>query len=369
MIKDFNKVIADVKVSESVFEPILLRLNSPDDKTCFDELVSANKIRQINDRIYDQLKELIKSRNPSFQLNASEYADRIHALLNGTEIEVYGAWVYYPWNGILVHILDEDEFIELRTTRNREKITWEEQQVLKSKKIGIVGLSVGQSIALTLAMERTCGELRLADFDTLDLSNLNRLRTGIQNIGIKKTIIAAREIAEIDPFLTVKIYNDGLTEANMDSFFDDGDKLDLLVEVCDSLKVKITSRLRARELQIPVVMDTNDRGMLDIERFDIEPGRNLFHGLIEEFMDDKGLVVIDHSNSHLLLKALVSFDSLSERMKFSMTQINKTITSWPQLASSVVLGGAITTDITRRILLGHHEKSGRYYVDLDQLIN
>lgn len=354
---------------QSTFRPDILRLNNAADKEIYKNLVSRTSIKFTQDRIFDQLKELIKSRHPEVKLGDNDYESLIKTHLNGTDISEYGVWVFYPWNSTLIHVLDEDEFIEVRTNRNREKITWEEQETLKTKKIGIVGLSVGQSIALTLAMERTCGELRLADFDIVELSNINRLRTGIHNLGVQKTVIAAREIAEIDPFLNVKIYNEGLTNENMESFFTEDGNLDLFVEVCDSLDVKVSSRFKARDLKIPVVMDTNDRGMLDIERFDLEPARSLFHGLIEEFLVDKSLVPLNPSNGHLLLKALVSFDSLSERMKLSMNQINKTITSWPQLASSVVLGGSITTDISRRILLGQHNKSGRYYIDLDQLIN
>jgi len=44
---------------------------------------------------------------------------------------------------------------------------------------------------------------------------------------------------------------------------------------------KIESRYKARELHIPVVMDTNDRGMLDVERFDLEPERAILHGLAD----------------------------------------------------------------------------------------
>ena len=47
------------------------------------------------------------------------------------------------------------------------------------------------------------GEIRLADFDEIDLSNLNRVRTHLINIGINKAVIVAREIAEIDPYLKV----------------------------------------------------------------------------------------------------------------------------------------------------------------------
>lgn len=369
MTQAIDEKIDVLEIQDAVFKPVLLRLNDPADKSTYQKLIAEHKIKITRDGIYDQLKELIRGQNPGLKLSETEYEERVAAHLNGNDLNEYGVWAYYPWNNACIHILDEEEFIEVRTNRNREKITREEQQLLRTKIIGIVGLSVGQSIALTLAMERTCGELRLADFDTLELSNLNRLRTGLHNLGIKKTVIAAREIAEIDPYLNVKIFNDGLTNDNMDSFFCGGEKLDLFIEVCDSLEIKVSSRFKARELKIPVVMDTNDRGMLDIERFDTEPDRRIFHGFIEDFVDHEGLVELDQLKRFELLKALVSFDSLSDRMKLSMSKINKTITSWPQLASSVVLGGAITTDVSRRILLGQHYASGRYYVDLDQLIN
>ena len=46
-------------------------------------------------------------------------------------------------------------------------------------------------------MERICGEIRLADFDILELTNLNRIRTGVHNLGLSKTYSVAREISEI----------------------------------------------------------------------------------------------------------------------------------------------------------------------------
>ena len=58
-------------------------------------------------------------------------------------------------------------------------------------------------------MERSCGRLRLADFDTLELSNMNRIRTGIYSLGMPKGVVAAREIAEIDPFFPVELHLNG----------------------------------------------------------------------------------------------------------------------------------------------------------------
>src|SRR5690606_12240075 len=97
-----------------------------------------------------------------------------------------------------------------------------------------------------------------------------RIRSGIQDLGVNKTIIAARQIAEIDPYIHVVCYTEGVNDQTIDDFFCKGGKIDVLVEECDGIDVKILSRLKSRSLQVPVVMDTNDRGMLDVERFDLE---------------------------------------------------------------------------------------------------
>ena len=51
-----------------------------------------------------------------------------------------------------------------------------------------------------------------------------------------------------------------------------------------------------------------------------------------------------------------------------MIEIGRSIYTWPQLASNVVLGGALTADVVRRILLNQVHTSGRYFVDLEELV-
>lgn len=350
------------------FAPLFFRLTNPEQKASYHQLLSENKNLRIHDEIDGQLRELIKSLHPSRKIHPAEYPAMIEAHLNGASIDEYGAWVYYPWLNAVVHILDEEEFVEVRTNRNRYKITREEQALLRSRKIGVIGLSVGQSIALTLAQERVCGELRLADFDTAELSNLNRIRTGVQNLGLRKTVIAAREISELDPYIKVSIFNDGLTKANIDEYFSGGSgKVDLVVEVCDGLDVKILARYKARALRIPVVMDTNDRGMMDIERFDLEPDRKILHGLAGD-LDPEKLQSLTNEEKIPYILQMVGADDISTRLKASMIEVEQTINTWPQLASSVTLGGAVTTDVCRRILLDQYHESGRYYVDIDKII-
>lgn len=351
------------------FKPLLFDLNSDQDAATLSSYIDQKLITEVHDELMSQLMELMKIRNASKKFNSEELSQMAQAHLKGRPSHLYGLWVYYPWSNRLVHIVGKEEFIELRTSRNIYKISPEERNTLLNKKIGIIGLSVGQSIALTMAMERTCGELRLADFDSLELTNMNRIRTGVHYLGLPKVIIAAREISEIDPFIEVKIFSDGLTEENIDRFFTEGGNLDLLVEECDGLDIKILSRIKAKALRIPVIMDTNDRGMLDVERFDIEPDRPLLHGLIPPVDDLSSIRDLTNQEKLPLLNAMVGFDKVSDRMKMSLAEMGKSITTWPQLASSVILGGAMVTDTARRILLNQYKSSGRYYVDFEEIIN
>lgn len=352
--------------TDQQFQAIIIDRTTPEGDKAFQNLTLQPGIVVLN-TIRDQVAEWIRIKNPGSQYTSEELITLTTEEVNRFSETTYGNWIYYPWRNMLVHVLREEAFIEVRTNRNQLKITREEQATLSSKRIGIIGLSVGQSVALTMAMERTCGELHLADFDTLDLSNMNRIRTGVHQIGLPKTVIAAREIAELDPYLKVVLYNDGITPENLSEFLHGNahQPLDLLVEVCDGAPVKFMARKAARSLRIPVIMDTNDRGMIDIERFDLDPQRPLLHGLIPDNID---LAALNPSERLNILKTVAGFDHASERLKQSMTELGKSILTWPQLASSVVLGGGATTDIARKILLKQHQQSGRYYVDLDALI-
>ena len=359
--------LAEVNESSSNFRPLILSPGNASDANKLAEL-KARPFIFVNDTLDSQVAELIKINNPSEVFSAEALKDQVDTFFKTVDKETFGLWVYYHWRSTLVRTLNEGDFVRLRTSRNKYKITQEEQDILKTKKIGVVGLSVGQSVALSLAMERSFGELRIADFDTLELSNMNRIRTGIYNLGLKKAWMVAREIAEVDPFLKVTVYEEGITEGNMDDFFTLGGDLDLLVEECDSLPVKIGSRLKAKSLRIPVLMDTSDRGMMDVERFDLEPERPVLHGLLEKFGEERNILDKLNQYKNEIMMAVLDFESLSDRAKYSISQIRKTITTWPQTASSVIMGGAACAYLARNLLLGSPVASGRYYIDLAEYL-
>ena len=67
-----------------------------------------------------------------------------------------------------------------------------EQLKLLAKTVGVVGLSVGCSIVKTLVMEGICGKVKIADYDTLDLSNTNRIDWGVFDVGKSKIDLVYR---------------------------------------------------------------------------------------------------------------------------------------------------------------------------------
>ena len=273
-------------------------------------------------------------------------------------------WVYYPWRRALVRLMGPKTFDHLRLARNRHKITKREQNRLRSLKIGIVGVSAGHSIAHVLAMEGLAGELRLADFDQIELTNLNRIPTGVVDLGLNKALSAARRIAEIDPYLKVQTFTSGLTLENIDEFMEG---LDLVVEECDSLDMKVLVREVARRKRLPVIMETSDRGVLDVERFDEEPDRPLFHGLVGD-VDFKSLSDLSTEQKGPFVIRILGARDLSARGAASLLELGSTISGWPQLASEVTLGGASVATAVRRFGLGLPLPSGRVRIDLDEIV-
>lgn len=333
-----------------------------------EELVELRAMAIVHDTFLQQLDGLIASRHPQRRLSSDELRQKRAEYLAGRTPERVGVWVYYPWRRALVHLLDELDFVELRTSRNRHKISRDEQQELSRKRVGIIGLSVGAQVAIVLAMERTCGVLRLADFDVLELSNLNRLREGVLSLGLSKSVLAARNIAELDPFLKVRCYSRGVTPDTLDAFLTEGGRLDVLVDECDDVVVKLRCRERARAWGIPVVMEANDRATLDIERFDREPERPILHGWLEG-LDLSRVEQLKTSEDKVpYLLPMVGQDTMSDALRASLLEVGESIETWPQLASDVSLGAGVVAHVVRRISIGQLTASGRYFVDLEEIV-
>jgi len=365
-----SRVLANAAVDDGErWKPALYDAADAAQRRALEDLLAGPAVALAHDTLSDQLRDLVAARRPELDLDKHPAECDLHVAMHveGRALAEYGRWVWYPWERRLVHVLPEDEFRALRADRNRYKVTDEEAERLHAARIGVVGLSVGQAIATTLALEGVGGELRLADPDRMELSNLNRVRAGVATVGVNKAVAAAREIAAVDPYLPLRVFPDGITAENLDEFLLEGGRLDVVLEECDDFYTKVRLRERCRELGIPVVMSTDDRGLVDVERFDREPGRPLFHGLAGH-LEAASLRGLSTTDKVPYLLRILGEDGISPRLAGSLVEIDETISSFPQLASEAQLGGAVATDVVRRLLLGQLAGSGRWYVDLEQLV-
>ncbi|MGV0643021.1 Rv1355c family protein [Mycolicibacterium sp. XJ879] len=269
-------------------------------------------------------------------------------------------WAYYPWRAKVVSVLGPHGFRRLRLDRNRNLVTAAELDRLSRLRIGVVGLSVGHAIAYTLAAQGFCGELRLTDFDDLELSNLNRVPATVFDLGLNKAVVCARRIAELDPYLRVVVQTSGITTDSVDEFMDN---VDIVLEECDSLDAKVLVREAARARKLPVLMATSDRCLLDVERFDLEPTRPTLHGLVGD-MDAAQLRHLDAREKVPYSLRLVDATQVSPRMAASLIEVGQTLSTWPQIASEVALNTAAVAEAVRRIGLGEPLASGRVRVDV-----
>jgi len=239
--------------STHLWQPELLDMSQESHRIRWESLKASGTVLEVHDTLDAQVAEWAICHAPAAKHDPTLLASTLATLMEGRDWDTFGVWVHYPWSGRLVHVLPEEAFVAVRTNRNRDKITEEETRRLRDTTVGIVGLSVGQSTAIALAMERAAGTLKLADFDVVELSNMNRIRCGLHELELPKWVVAARAIAEFDPFLRVEIFDEGLTPDNVKAFVEG---CNVLVDAFDTLSAKALLRLHAQTSGILVVMGT-----------------------------------------------------------------------------------------------------------------
>ena len=262
-----------------------------------------------------------------------------------------GNWIYFPWNGNLIHTVNEKEYYTLRTNRNKNLITADEQKMLNDACVGIVGLSVGSSIAIGLAYQGIAQTMKLAEFDTLETTNLNRVRATISHIGTPKIHIAAQQIYEINPYSKLHLFSEGLTKNVLKQFLTKNPKPRIIFEIIDDFEIKIHLRFMARSLRIPVVMLANlgDSVLIDIERYDLDKTLPLFHGVLGKLPEE----ILDNPNEdkNKYAVAIVGKENVPKRALESVREIGKTLVGRPQLASTITIGSGLASYLVRHLLL------------------
>ncbi|MDP3815745.1 ThiF family adenylyltransferase, partial [Pseudomonas sp.] len=102
-------------------------------------------------------------------------------------------------------MLSDEELLRYSRQILLQQIDIDGQLRLKNSRVLIVGLGgLGSPVALYLAAAGV-GELHLADFDTVDLTNLQRqIAHDTQSIGLSKVDSASKRLLAINPQLRLQ---------------------------------------------------------------------------------------------------------------------------------------------------------------------
>lgn len=358
-----------LKSTNSTSTPVIFNLTSEEDQVKLDGLFKTRAIRHIVDDYREQELEYFQVCNPSvvytpeFEAKFKEYLD---SLENKVPSNKRGRWVYFSWIDTLVHILEEEAFFQVRTARNKNLITADEQKKFYDAVVGIGGLSVGNSVALALVLQGGAKHIKLADHDKLALSNTNRIRTGVDTLGIPKVEVTARQIYLINPYAHIELFPEGLSPENIDTFFANP-KLDVFIDEMDNLAIKYLTREYSKKYKLPVVMaaDNGDNGVVDIERYDLNPETPFFHGRMGEVSYDM-LSKLDKFGIGKYITKLVGPENVTERMQQSLLEMGKTVVSWPQLGGAALLNGSAVAYCVRKIVNNQELESNRALIVLDE---
>src|SRR3984957_18199906 len=175
---DLEKKLAGTNQTKIDSKPIFFDLSKPADQKAFEKLFDEKKIQHVSDDYEEQCKELFAFENPAkvYTLDFPKlFSEHFAGLQKEKPLWQHGLWVYFPWLSKTVHILPDTDFQRLRTSRNRNLISAEEQRKFYTSMMVIGALSVGSSVAYALTLQAGAKNVTLADMDLLALSNTNRI--------------------------------------------------------------------------------------------------------------------------------------------------------------------------------------------------
>jgi len=350
--------------------PEILNLRRPADRRRLVQLLTRNEVQHIVDDYREQQREYFAVKNPSLAATPDferQFDDYLAALERRVPLAERGRWIYYPWFSTVVHLLEDRDFQLVRTARNRNLVTAAEQAVFYNATVGIGGLSIGNSVALAIVLQGGAQRLRLADFDRLALTNLNRIRTGVHNLGLRKVEMTARQIYAMNPYSKVELFTEGLTPKNIRKFFAGPPKLDIVIDELDNIAVKYLIREEARRHRVAVVMaaDNGDNAVIDIERYDIHHSLPFFHGRLGKVSYEK-LKDLSKLEIGRAITKHIGPENVTERMQQSLLEVGKKIVSWPQLGGAALLNGSAVAYCVRKILNKQSLERDRALVSLDE---
>ena len=347
-------------------QPIKYDLSIKDDAKDMECLIDSGLVRSFRDPIKDIANDLFEIKHPDRMYDDLDRKEFVEEVLG--KGDSFGNWFYFPWSNNLVRYPYKDDHFDIRTARNRNLRTYEEQKKVGSAVIASFGASVGASIVTGMVRSGIGSTYIHGDFDAISPSNLNRLEGSMADVGIPKSVKVARTISLIDPYIKQIIEPYGYQPSSNSVL--DAESPDLLIDAMDNVSAKSHLRKYAATRKVPLIMatDLGKKSMIDIEMHNLDSVRP-YLGRVSLRLNEVLLSGEYSKSEELKAKSkIVGVRNLSTRMAGSVKEVGSSITGIPQLGSVVSLSEALAIESAYEVLLGKRNKSGSYSVSIESAL-
>lgn len=127
----------------------------------------------------------------------------------------------------------------------------ENVEKLSKKHVAIFGVGGVGSFALEAIARSNVGNITIVDFDTVDITNINRQLMATRSvIGEYKTDVLRKRVLDINPDINLNVINKKYEQDISEEFFSD---YDYIIDAIDMVSSKINLIVTARTKKIPII--------------------------------------------------------------------------------------------------------------------
>ena len=161
---------------------------------------------------------------------------------------------------------------------------------LQDKCVLIIGIGGVGGYALEAICRSGVNNIIIVDYDTIDVTNLNRqIITKLNNIGNKKIDEAKKRILSINDKCNVTCYDLFLDENNIYNIIDNH-KIDYIIDACDTISVKkeLIRISKKRNIKLITSMGTANKmhpellEIIDIRKTEYDPVAKILRKMVKD---------------------------------------------------------------------------------------
>lgn len=145
----------------------------------------------------------------------------------------------------------------------------ENLEKLKNSHVIVFGLGGVGGGAVEALVRSAIGEISIVDFDTVDITNLNRQLIATQDtIGKSKALSMKERALSINPDLKINVFTEKFSRENSDLFFNDK-HYDYVIDAIDLITQKLDLIELCYRKKIPIISSMGTGNKIDPSKFEI----------------------------------------------------------------------------------------------------